>query len=123
MGLYTDYSLVVRGIKNEKKFEELQEELENKELILYAFQNGAYDVKNHEAYFPSYEDTTWRDHSKTMVMISEKFPKMTFELECVGNNYTRFWKEYYHDGVVETCDGDVVYAQPKRVQWNDLIQF
>ena len=58
-----------------------------------------------------------------MVAVAEKFPKMYFELEGVGEEFGDFWKEYYHDMDIETCRGEIVYEQPKKVQWTELVRF
>lgn len=133
MGYYTEYTLEVRKIKNEEQFQELVEELKAHDLIGYAFDEGHFPAipytnlrernKSHEALFYPYDEAKWYDHSAVMIMISEKFPNMYFELSGVGEDFGDFWKEYYHDGEVEECAGEIVYAQPKRIQWDKLMRF
>ena len=121
MGYYTDHTLIVRKIKNEEQFEELNTYLKEKELINYAFCDGDYDPNHQEAIFYTYDSVKWYDHSEAMVDVAEKFPKMYFELEGAGEEFGDFWKEYYHDMDIEYCRGEIVYEQPKKVQWQDLL--
>lgn len=123
MGYYTKYTLTVRKIKNEEWFKKLQEELRSRELIGYAFDEGHYSEKNKEAIFYMYDECKWYNHAEDMVMIAEKFPKMYFQLEGFGEEFQDFWHEYYHDMDVEVCHGEIVFEQPKKVQWTELIPF
>ena len=120
---HTEYYLTVRKVKNSQQFDELSEELKKYDLLYYAFDSGTYTEKNGEAFFCPFEGVTWFNHAADMIMISEKFPKMYFELEGIGEEYGDFWKEYYHDGECEVCRGEVVFEQPKKVQWTELIPF
>ena len=119
----TKFILEVRNIKNEKEYNKLLEYLTEKDLMGYAFEKGAYIDFTHEAVFCPFEEVEWKDHAAVMVVMSEKFPKMTFELTGDGQSYGDLWKEYYHDGKVECCSGDIIYEQPKKIQWNELVNF
>ena len=130
MGYYTQYTLEVRKIKNEAQFNELVDELRSRELIGYAFDDGHYPAtissinhKYNDAIFYSYDECKWYDHAEDMVVISEKFPNMYFELSGEGEAFGDYWKEYYHDGDIEECRGEIVYEQPKKVQWQELVMF
>ena len=123
MGYYTEHSLTVRNVKSKEEFDELSEFLKEKELIGYAFSEGTYVPNYKEAEFLCFDSVKWYDHSACMVQVAEKFPTMYFELEGVGEEFGDFWKEYYHDMDIEECRGEIVYEQPKKVQWNDLIRF
>ena len=123
MGYYTEYSLTARKVRNQTQFEEIHEELRKRDLIGYAFDSGTYDDKNHEAVFGCYDSAKWYEHSKDMIMIAEKFPNVYFELEGEGEEYGDFWREYYHDMDIEFCRGEIIFEQPKKVQWKDLIPF
>ena len=121
MSYWTDYTLTVRKVKNEKAFESLKAVLRKYDIINYALDEGEFEQEHNEAVFYPFEETTWYRHSEDMVMISERFPKMYFELSGIGEAAGDYWKEYYHDGDIEMCRGEVVYEQPKKVQWQDLI--
>ena len=121
MGYYTDHTLTVRKVKNEEEFNKLNEYLKEKEIINYAIQEGDYDPNHQEAIFYPYDSVKWYDHSEAMVGVAEKFPKMYFELEGAGEEFGDFWKEYYHDMDIEYCRGEIVYEQPKKVAWQDLL--
>ena len=123
MGYYTEHTLTVRKVRDKSQFEDLCDALKSKELIGYAFDEGSYNDKRHEAYFSCYDCVKWYDHPKDMVMIAEKFPNMYFELEGAGEEFGDFWREYYHDMDVESCRGDIIYEEPKKIQWKDLIPF
>ena len=121
MGYFTQHTLTARRLRNEDQFNELQKELNNRELIHYALNDGDYNDRYKEAEFPCYDEAKWYEHSKDMVMISERFPNVYFELYGEGEEHGDYWKEYYHDGECEFCRGEIVYEQPKKVQWNDLL--
>ena len=123
MGYYTDYTLTARKIKNRNQFEELNNFLKDKEIINYALMDGSYKDNNHEAVFNCYDSVKWYNHSEDMVMIAEKFPNIYFMLEGAGEEFGDWWREYYHDMDIEQCRGDIVYEQPKKVQWTELIPF
>ena len=123
MGYYTEHSLEVRNVKSEERFNELSNALIEKELLGYALYEGTYFADKMTAYFGAYDAVKWYDHAKDMVGIAERFPEMYFELSGEGEEFGDFWKEYYHDMDVEECRGEVVYEQPKRVQWKELMPF
>ena len=123
MGYCTDYSLNVRKIQNKLQFNELVEYLKEKDLIGYAFDKGDYDDKHHEASFWPFDTVKWCKHAEDMVDIAEHFPNMYFELEGAGESFGDFWREYYHDMDIEYCRGEIIYEQPKKIQWTELIPF
>ena len=123
MGYYTEHTLNVRKIKDKSQYEQLYEELKKRDLIGYAFDSGSYSENNHEATFYTYDSVKWYDHAVDMLHIAEKFPNMYFELEGSGEEFGDFWREYYHDMDIECCRGEIIFEQPKKIQWNDLIKF
>ena len=123
MGYYTEHTLTARCIKNKDQFEQLCQELKRRDLIGYASETGLYAEKSREAIFYPYDSAKWYDHSVDMLHIAEKFPNMYFELEGSGEDFGDFWREYYHDMDIECCRGDVIFEQPKKIQWNQLIKF
>lgn len=123
MGYYTEHTMTVRNVLNKDQYEALKEEMESRDLIGYAFDEGSYDEKNHEVFFGCYDSAKWYDHPTDMVAIAEKFPNMFFELCGAGEEFGDFWKEYYHDMDVETCRGDVVFEKPHKIPWDRLIKF
>ena len=48
-----------------------------------------------------------------MIILSEAFPKLTFELTC--QEMETFWREYYKDGDYEECVGEVIFEHPRRI--------
>lgn len=123
MGYYTEYKLTARKIKNNEQFNQLVAALTDKDIFNYALLKGDFDERTHEAFFDTYEAVKWYTHVEDMISIAETFPNIYFELEGAGEEMGDFWKEYYHDMDVETCRGEIVYEQPKKVQWSDLIVF
>lgn len=123
MGYYTEHTLTVRNVRSEEEFNKLSDFLTEKELIGYAFCDGIYTSNRFEAEFPTYGECKWYDHPEHMVAIAEKFPTMYFELEGIGEEFGDFWKEYYHDMDIEQCRGEIVYEQPHKVQWTELMPF
>ena len=119
----TQYALTARCLENKSQYKELVEELEKRDLVRYAFDDGIYSDRHNykEAKFYPYEAVGWGDHAKDMVMLSEKFSNVYFELSGDGEDFGDFWKEYYHDGECEFCRGEIVYEQPRKVQWDKLL--
>lgn len=116
-----NYSLTVRNVKNHDKFEDLYAALSEFDLVRYVFDTGAYFKKEKEAIFTSWEEQEWKSHDGQMIILSEKFPEMTFELTTQLAD--AFWKTYYKDGMTETCIGDIVYEAPKKIKWDTLLAF
>ena len=123
MGHFTNYTLEVRNIRDKGQFEDLVEELRKREILNYALCMGSYNDKRRDAYFPDYDSVKWYEHVENMVAIAEKFPNMYFLLEGAGEEFGDFWREYYHDMDIETCTGEIIYEQPKKIQWTELIPF
>lgn len=119
--MFTRHNLTARRIKNKTQFNNLTETLKKLDLIGYAFDNGEYSEKNHEAIFHSYDCVKWNKRPENMVSVAEAFPNIYFELECKDEQNDMFWKEYYHDMDIETCQGEIIYEQPRKVQWTQLI--
>ena len=123
MSYMTDYKLTVRNIETLTFFKDLVDVMKQKDLIRYAFDDGNYDDKHKEAVFLPYERVTWTDHVNDMMFLAEKFPKMYFKLEGIGESFGDVWCQYYHDMDIEACHGEIVFEQPKKVQWTELIEF
>ncbi len=117
----TNYSLVVRNVKNLEDFESLDAALEEFDLYRYVFDTGAYYHKEKEAIFSCWEAQEWQKYDGQMIVLSEKFPKMTFELTCQCGD--SFWRVYYKDGAKEQCSGDVVFEKPRKIAWDALLAF
>lgn len=117
MGYYTEHTLTVKRLDNKKQFEELEQELKEKEILRYAVCEGEYSEDLHEAYFSCYDSVKWYDHEKDMAEIAEKFPNVYFELEGNGEEFGDFWREYYHGLISETCRGEIIFEKPTKVYW------
>lgn len=123
MGYRTKYSLSVRNIKSEQRFNELVQFLKNKDIIHYAVCDGEYFEDSNEALFACFEDVKWYDHVDQMITVAEKFPEMYFQLEGQGEETGDFWRMYFHDMDIETCLGEVVYEQPNKIDWDKVAVF
>ena len=121
--MFTYFDLTVRKVKDLQQFNEICKALEDKDLTRYVFWTHLYDCDKHEGNFNYFDCVQWINHVEDMVMIAEKFPNVYFELECRSEDCKTFWKEYYHDMDIEVCQGEIVYEQPKKVQWTELITF
>ena len=119
--MHTYFNLIAHNIKDERQFDELVKTMDEYQLIGYAFLNN--DYYNHQGFFEYYDSVQWTNHAEEMVAIAEKFPNVYFELRCHGEENDVHWKEYYHDMDIEVCQGEVVYEQPKKVQWTELVPF
>lgn len=117
----TNYSLVVRNIEDYNEFQKLTDGLKEFDLCHYVFGDGEYFIKEKEAIFCAWEEQKWNSYNGQMIILSEKYPKMTFELTC--NEGLDFWRVYYKDGKAETCVGDVVFERPQNIVWDALLAF
>lgn len=116
-----NYSLIIRNVKNVEQFQRLSEGLEEFDLQRYVFDTGTYFKKEKEAVFSCWEPQEWKNYRGQMIILSEKYPKMTFELTCQEEDV--FWREYFKDGGTEQCIGEVVFEKPKRIEWDTLLAF
>ena len=116
-----NYSLVVRNVRNLEQFHKLDESLEEFDLYRYVFDTGAYYQKEKEAIFSTWEEQEWENYNGQMIILSEKYPKMTFELTVQIQD--TFRKIYYKDGATEICIGEVIFEKPKKIEWDALLAF
>jgi len=109
-----NYTLIVHDVKDKDQSEMLSATLKEMDLIYYVFDDVAYFAGNHEALFDSWEEQSWDSFNGQMIILSEKFSKMVFELTV--QTYDRFMKIYYKNGESETCIGEVIYETPKKIK-------
>ena len=117
----TNFSLEVRNVKNQNKYDKLCEAIKEFDLYKYVFDESCYSESSKEAYFSSYEPQTWNSCTGHMIILSEKFPEMIFELTCEQNG--TFWREYYKDGEFEICYGEIIFERPRKFKWEELAPF
>ena len=117
----TDFSLVVRNVKDFEEFEKLNKVLDQEDLFRYVFDEGKYYKKEKEAIYDSWEEQKWLYYEGEMIIVSEKFPDMTFELTCQDKE--RFWRVYFKDGQTELCIGEITFEKPKQIVWDQLLTF
>ena len=116
-----NYSLAVRNVKNLDQYQLLSDALEELDLERYVFDDGAFFSKEKEAIFSTWEEQNWSNHHSQMIILSEKFPKMTFELTMQERDC--FNRIYYKDGSFENCIGEVLFERPKKIEWDALLAF
>lgn len=118
------YSLVVRNVKDFKEYVKLSDTLKEFDLIHYVFEDGAYYKEAKEAVFKCYEEQMWSRNEGQMIIISEKYPRMTFELTCyAADSSMNAYKMYFKDGQKEFCTGDIVFEAPRQIAWDSLVAF
>lgn len=117
----TSFSLRVRNVKNRDQFSALFESIEELDLNRYVFDTGAYYNDQKEAIFKCWEAQEWKSYNEQMIILSEKYPKLTFELTC--QNEDAFWRIYYKDGINEQCNGEVLFERPIKIEWEALSAF
>ena len=119
-----NYSLCVRNVKNFKEYVDLSDTLKEYDLINYVFEDGFYCESAKEAVFKCWEEQMWSRSKGQMIIISEKYPHMVFELTCtVADEQYNSYKLYFKDGQDECCPGDIIYAAPVKIPWDSLIDF
>lgn len=118
------YSLAVRNVRTFKEYVDLSDTLKEYDLINYVFEDGFYYKKAKEAIFKCWDEQAWSRHKGQMIIISEKYPHMAFELTCTtAEEQCNSYRLYFMDGLNECCPGDIVYAAPKHIPWDSLISF
>ena len=105
------FSLVVHNVENQKRFEELTAAAEEMDLIHYVFDDGVYYEKDQEALFASWDEMNWSSSDGCMILWSEAYPDLLFELTVQDGDIFR--KIYFKDGMTEVCVGEVVYESPR----------
>lgn len=115
MGYYTSHNMIVKNVK-ESEFESLKNALRECDLIGYVFDSGSYNKHIEKAFFYEYDVQKWYDQEADMQEISKKFPKMVFEISCVGEDYDQ-WKNYYQNGKSEFCAGHLTFDKPSTINW------
>lgn len=116
MGYYTRYNLEARGNINKQIQQEITKALDDMDILNYALWDpGFEDIESLNWY--SCDDVKWYEHQGQMKELSLKFPDITFELQGKGEEEDDYWREYYHDGMLEFCPGKVVYAEPETICW------
>ena len=104
-----------------EEFQQLNTYLEEKDFLMYVFCAGDYSSEHKAAFYDSWEPQKWNHGNGEMVILSERFPHMTFQLTCCEDG--KHWQVYYKDGINEVCVGDVIYEQPKKIHWDSLLVF
>lgn len=126
MGYYTYYTMEARGIKDEKEYNSIIHAMKERELFedsendkYGVFDESTYDETSHSAYFETYDDAKWYDHTYDMVKFSKLFPDVTFKLHGDGEESEDLWNEYYHNGASEECRARIVYELPCEIEWSE----
>lgn len=68
--------------------------------------NEIFDIVGYD---PFEEDCKWYDHNQDMMIISIRYPNILFVLNGIGEEYGDFWKKYYKNGGVQTCQAEISY--------------
>ena len=56
------------------------------------------------------DEIKWYNHENDMRKYSKMFPKATFIVSGVGEEEGDYWKEYYKNGKMVRCNGDMTIA-------------
>ena len=119
--MMTRFILDVRNVKTQDAYDTLCKKIEEFDLFKYVFDESCYFENYKEAYFSDWEPQAWRNCDSQMIILSENFPEMTFELTCEQDG--TFWREYYKDGDCEQCFGEIIFERPRRIKWEELVPF
>ena len=109
MGYYTWYNLTIHNQTEERKKTISEWARENIGFFSWikpkdGEPEGTIEEDLH------YESHKWYNHTNDMLMLSERFPDVFFELEGDGEESDDFWREYYYDGTSEFAMGEIVFA-------------
>lgn len=117
MGYYTSHSLDVKNVESENQFNELVNAMREMEIIDYALDAGSYSEDTKCAYFYASDEVKWYSSSEDMEKISIQFPDMIFLLEGHGEEFGDFWRNYFHNGEHEYCQGHLSFDKPSSIKW------
>lgn len=56
------------------------------------------------------DSVKWYDHEQHMREFTKKHPTVLFELSGEGEEAGDFWKEYYLNGKMQHCKGEITFA-------------
>ena len=95
MGYYTRHELEVQ---DDRSYERNGDLVDHEERIteITDYQFNVFD-----------DEIKWYDHEKDMRKYSKMFPKATFIVSGVGEEDGDYWKEYYKNGKMVRCKGDM----------------
>ena len=51
----------------------------------------------------------WYEHEEHMRVFTKKYPTILFELSGEGEESEDFWKEYYLNGKMQHCEGEITF--------------
>lgn len=118
MGYYTVFNLSVRNLSKDG-FNTLENLLREKEITNYALYDLEYYENDRTAEAYSYDMVKWYECTEDMRDISAKIPDAVFQISGNGEDEGDFWKEYYCNGDYEFCKGEITYAKPQKIHWDD----
>lgn len=101
MGYYTYYDLKVKNVDTEEKFKQIVSELEQKNIIRYALEDGEYNPNQRSALFVSSDCRKWYECENDMSEISKKIPECVFVLYGQGEENGDLWCEHFENGSYE----------------------
>lgn len=120
MGYYTAYSLEVRGKRIDPNIAaNLASAIRADEYMSAIFDRDYYLSSDQKSIsFYSNDVFKWYDHDTTLMMLSTKFPDLTFCLHGEGEENGDLWNTYYKNGKTEHCPGRIEYEEPQCIEWN-----
>lgn len=117
MGYYTFHTLHVKNVRPEEE-EKLVEAMDNLDIIGYALEGSIYRYDDDEIGFGGEDEVKWYSHDEDMMKLSKLFPRMIFKLHGEGEESGDIWDSYYQNGVVETCQAEVIVPKPTKIPWD-----
>ena len=117
MGYNTCYSLRVKHISSKEEWDRLIGEMNERDLLGYAFAPSEYVPDDEVQVFDSAGECHWYDHDEDMIKIARLFPNAVFQLYGVGEGYDDIWYIYYQGDNVEECRAKIVFPPPRSISW------
>lgn len=113
MGYYTYYNLDVSTVKddNSTSFTTTNEisPLIRKTLEDEVDKMGVFEVGCCEDGWSG--EAKWYDHEDDMLILSQRFPELLFELSGEGEESGDMWHKYFHNGAIQECYAEIVYPE------------
>ena len=106
--LTKDYEEIVKNVREIEKLENYDTKNEVMEYIQSDEEDMYYAIESYDEFN---EECKWYSHKNDMLILSNKFRDVLFELSGEGEESGDVWKEYYKNGLMQRCEAALVYPE------------
>lgn len=109
MGYYTDYSVRVTGIRNEEEADEIFEDFGD--CNFYEYDEVIRDTELQIEIM----DTIWYSWEEDCLKISQKYPRITIDIDAEGEKNGDLWRARVRNGECEVVQAIVTFKEFERL--------